>query len=80
MLSRFSACQKALLYFLTRWKTLKNGSEFVKPLSSAYIDTVESGLADSRKIQLKCGPRPHFFIIPRGDKELFFMFLLMGRH
>ena len=44
-----------LFIFLTRWETLKNGSEFVKPVSSAYMGTVESGLADSRKIQLKCG-------------------------
>ena len=65
----FAACQKHCLFVLTRWETLKNGSEFVKPFSSAYIGTVESGLADSRKIQLKCGPPAAFFIIPRGDKD-----------
>ena len=35
--SFFSVSKNTIYSFLTRWETLKNGSEFVKPLSSAFF-------------------------------------------
>ena len=59
----FQRVKGPIFIFDTLSRLIKNVSEFVKPVSSAYIGTVESGLADSRKIQIKiriiCGFFPY---------------------
>ena len=67
-----SVSKNTIFYFLTRRETLENVSEFVKPISSAYMGTLESGLADSRKIQSKCGISRIFSLFCGNGESLFF--------